>query len=64
MSESNSIPIGDGLKELLYHLSHIADQESALRQMMSDLASASDEEQRAAVLSRIDIEVIYHLGIT
>jgi hypothetical protein len=52
----------DRLSNLLYHLQEIVEQESTLRALMTELVTASDGEPRAAVLSRIEVEVVDHLG--
>lgn len=62
MKKSKGGTGADRLSELLYHLRHIVEQEAALREMLGELAAPADAQQRAAVLSRIEIEVIYHLG--
>ena len=52
----------DRLSELLYHLKEIVEQEAILRAMVAKLATATAGQQRAAVLSQIEVEVIDHLG--
>ncbi len=62
MKKSGSTRDDDRQSELLYHLRHIVEQEVSLREMLAQLSSPSEAHERAAVLSRIEIEVVYHLG--
>lgn len=62
MKKSKRARGDDRRSELLYHLRHIVEQEVALREMLKQLAEPNDAKQDADVLSRIEIEVVYHLG--
>ena len=52
----------DRISEILYHLRHLAEQSGELSELASLLAAAKGPEERAPLLSRIEIATLYHLG--